>query len=90
MRTRLKLITLATTLIVMAATQAQTRSNNFRIEGDSFVTIAASTSSSNFSMTLVGGSGSPVGTGSSPSYTIKSGPGLTSLPTERIFNSSFE
>lgn len=90
MRARFKLIALIVTLVVMAAAQANTSSPNYRIEGSSFVTTAAAINSSNFTMALAGGSGSPVGPVSSPSFIVISGPALIPQPEEPIFNSSFE
>ena len=90
MRTSIKLIALAATLVVVAASQAQTSSRNFRIEGDKFVSTSATTGSSNFTLKLIGGEGSPLGQSNSPTYTASSGPGQTTLPTGSTFNSSFE
>ena len=75
---------------VVATVQAQSRSPNFRLEGSGFVTVAAPSGSPSFEVQITGGNGSPVGESISPSYSTDSGPGQTQLPTEGIFETSFE
>ncbi|MEM1089110.1 MAG: hypothetical protein AAF552_07390 [Pseudomonadota bacterium] len=77
-------------LLAAAAATGQVSNSEFRLEGAGFVTTAGEAASAEFVVSIVGGDGQPVGAASNSEFSAESGPGLLDLPTDRVFDSSFE